>query len=255
MRRLFLAITKGEALRFLGHLDVIRTFERIVQRSGLIATFSEGFNPHMKIAFDAALGVGVAADPLYAELRIESEETTAEISEKLSAECPEGLTICGIIEAEPDWPKLINFLNEDSYEVEGPVSFVQEETETARRLAAFNALPSYLYERVTPKKTRTMDVKQMLSGPVEAEIRGDRAFLRFSLWRINTGSIQPKDLWKILADDFGMPWTPGELVCKRIGTYHREGERRITPFDADAFPKKKAPAPKKKKFGGNKEKK
>ncbi len=255
MRRLFLAITKGEELRFLGHLDVIRTFERIVQRSGLIATFSEGFNPHMKIAFDAALGVGVAADPLYAELRIESGETTDEIAKKLSVECPEGFLIRGIIEAEPEWPKLINFLNEDCYEAEGPVSFASDETETARRLAAFNVAESVLYERVTPKKTRVMDVKQMLSEPVEAEILGNRAFLRFSLWRVNTGSIQPKDLWKILAEDFGMPWTPGELVCKRIGTYHREGNRRITPFDTDAFPKKIVPAPKKKKFGGNKEKK
>ena len=53
MKRLFLSISKGEELRFLGHLDMLRTMERAVIRSGIPIAFSEGFNPHMKIAFDA----------------------------------------------------------------------------------------------------------------------------------------------------------------------------------------------------------
>ena len=69
MKRLFLSISKGEELRFLGHLDMLRTMERAVIRSGIPIAFSEGFNPHMKIAFDAALGVGVTADPLYLEMK------------------------------------------------------------------------------------------------------------------------------------------------------------------------------------------
>lgn len=71
MKRLFLSISKGEELRFLGHLDMLRTMERAVIRSGIPIAFSEGFNPHMKIAFDAALGVGVTADPLYLEMKLE----------------------------------------------------------------------------------------------------------------------------------------------------------------------------------------
>lgn len=64
MIRLFLSISKGEELRFLGHLDYLRTMERAIMRSGLPVAFSEGFNPHMKISMDSALGVGVTADPL-----------------------------------------------------------------------------------------------------------------------------------------------------------------------------------------------
>ena len=50
MRRLFLSITKGEELRFLGHLDYLRTLERAVLRAGIPVAFSEGFNPHMKLS-------------------------------------------------------------------------------------------------------------------------------------------------------------------------------------------------------------
>ena len=75
MKKLFLSISKGEPLRFLGHLDLLRTMERAVIRSGVPVAFSEGFNPHMKIAFDAALAVGVTAEPLYLSLIHISEPT------------------------------------------------------------------------------------------------------------------------------------------------------------------------------------
>ncbi len=242
MRRLFLSIAKGEEVRFLGHLDLLRTLERAVMRTGLIATFSEGFNPHMRIALDAALGVGVACDPLYMELRVESGENLEEIREKLSAACPMGIRIHTVIEAAPEWPKLINFLNEDCYEAEGPVCGTVSEAAIAETLAEFHAEEQILYERVTPKKTRTIDVKTLLTAPVTIKIEGDRAYLRFSILRTSTGSIQPRDLWKLFAERYGMPWKPGELVCQRIGAFHLEDGKRTTPLDPDAFPSKKPAA-------------
>ena len=87
MKRLFLSISKGEELRFLGHLDMLRTMERAVIRSGIPIAFSEGFNPHMKIAFDAALGVGVTADPLYLEMKLEKDFLPEKVSALLPRNC------------------------------------------------------------------------------------------------------------------------------------------------------------------------
>ena len=81
MKRLFLSITKGEELRFLGHLDFLRTMERAVMRSEIPVAFSEGFNPHMKLSLDSALGVGVTADPLYLEIKLEEDMSTEEVRE------------------------------------------------------------------------------------------------------------------------------------------------------------------------------
>src|SRR5205823_11627002 len=49
---------KGESARWLGHLDILRTFERAIRRAELPIAFSTGFNPREKIAFASALGVG-----------------------------------------------------------------------------------------------------------------------------------------------------------------------------------------------------
>lgn len=236
MKRLFLSITKGEAIRFLGHLDFLRTLERAIMRSGIPVAFSEGFNPHMRIALDAALGVGVAADPIYLDIRLERDITAEEAKARLAPELLPGITILGVMEAAVEWPKLINFLTEDCYEAEGPALPGFDEKEIAARIEEFNALPSFIYERVTPKKVRKMDVKPLLTEPVAVRIEDGRAHLSFSLVRNTSGTVQPKDLWKLLAESFGMPWTPGEFVCSRCGTYHREAGVRTTPFDAGVFP-------------------
>lgn len=242
MKRLFLAITKGEEIRFLGHLDYLRTMERVVVRSGIPIAFSEGFNPHMKISLDSALAVGVTADPLYMEIKLEKDMPIEEVKERMQREMPKGMTIYHIEEAAPEWPKFVAFFNEDAYEMEGPVTERADAEAAKEAIARFNALPSFIYQRVTPKKVREMDVKPMIMEPMKVRIEGKRAYLTFSLIRSNTGTVQPKDVWKMLVESFGLPWTPDAFICSRTGTYRKEAGERKTPFDPgvfDAWVKKK----------------
>lgn len=242
MKRLFLAITKGEEIRFLGHLDYLRTMERVVVRSGIPIAFSEGFNPHMKISLDSALAVGVTADPLYMEIKLEKDMPIEEVKERMQREMPKGMNIYHIEEAAQEWPKFVAFFNEDAYEMEGPVTEGADAEAAKEAIARFNALPSFIYQRVTPKKVREMDVKPMIMEPMKVRIEGERAYLTFSLIRSNTGTVQPKDVWKMLAESFGLPWTPDAFICSRTGTYRKEAGERKTPFDPgvfDAWVKKK----------------
>lgn len=242
MKRLFLAITKGEEIRFLGHLDYLRTMERVVVRSGIPIAFSEGFNPHMKISLDSALAVGVTADPLYMEIKLEKDMPIKEVKECMQREMPKGMTIYHIEEAAPEWPKFVAFFNEDAYEMEGPVTEGADVEAAKEAIDRFNALPSFIYQRVTPKKIREMDVKPMIMEPMKVRIERERAYLTFSLIRSNTGTVQPKDVWKMLAESFGLPWTPDAFICSRTGTYRKEAGERKTPFDPgvfDAWVKKK----------------
>ncbi len=230
MKKLFLSISKGEPLRFLGHLDLLRTMERAVIRSGVPVAFSEGFNPHMKIAFDAALAVGVTAEPLYMEMKLEKDMTPDEVKEKLTPQLPKGIIIYDIKDAEDSIGNLVTFLTEDVYEMEGPVTDNGEIDKVQENIQKFNDLDTFIYQRVTPKKVREMDVKPMIIQPMKVRIEGNRAYLTFSLIRSQSGTVQPKDIWKLLAESFHMPWTVGEFICSRTGAYRLEGNTRITPF-------------------------
>jgi hypothetical protein len=73
----------------------------------------------------------------------------------------------------------------------------------------------------------------MILEPLRLSIRNNRAYLTFSLVRSTTGTVQSKDIWKMLSDSFGLPWVNDEFICSRAGTYQREGEKRKTPFDPE----------------------
>jgi radical SAM-linked protein len=63
--RLRIRYSKAGRLRWLSHLELIHALERSVRRAGLAYAVTQGFNPHMKVAFGPALPVGTAGDNEY----------------------------------------------------------------------------------------------------------------------------------------------------------------------------------------------
>src|SRR4030043_377355 len=61
MQRLRLKFSRGEELKFLSHLELMRLWERAIRRAGLPLAYSEGFTPHPQIALAAPLSVGVTS--------------------------------------------------------------------------------------------------------------------------------------------------------------------------------------------------
>ena len=57
--RMIVTFEKGMPLRHIGHLDLMRTMQRALRRSGLPIQYSQGFNPHIRLSFAAPLSVGV----------------------------------------------------------------------------------------------------------------------------------------------------------------------------------------------------
>jgi len=55
---------KGESVRWLGHLDILRTFERAIRRAGLPIAFSNGFNPRERLVFASALSTSSLSTPV-----------------------------------------------------------------------------------------------------------------------------------------------------------------------------------------------
>ncbi len=89
---------KEGRLRFLGQLDLGRTLERAIRRSGLPARFSEGFNPRIRLSFPCASPTGMASRCEIVELQVAAPAGAAEVREALRREMPEGLPA---LSAEP----------------------------------------------------------------------------------------------------------------------------------------------------------
>ncbi len=83
---------------FISHLDLLRTMQRAIKRSGIPVWYSQGFNPHIYLNFPLALSLGVTSRTEFMDFAVTEECDNAVIVENLNAVMPEGLHIVNIAE-------------------------------------------------------------------------------------------------------------------------------------------------------------
>ena len=91
--RMFVVFEKRERLRHIGHLDILRTMQRALRRSGLPIAYSKGFNPHMLIGFASALSVGASGENELMEIELTEDFSAEEVCQKLAPALPEDLSV------------------------------------------------------------------------------------------------------------------------------------------------------------------
>lgn len=87
-------------MRYVGHLDLARAWERIFRRAQVPLEYTQGFNPRPRLQFAAALAVGVTSESEYLDawlIERLDDDLTAWITQ-LNTVCPAGLRVTGVIE-------------------------------------------------------------------------------------------------------------------------------------------------------------
>jgi radical SAM-linked protein len=85
--------TRGEDVKFISHLDLMKVFERAVRRTGLPIAYSQGFNPHPHLVFGLPLSVGVTSDGEYADFELTRQIQPQQFMDVLNASLPEAIRI------------------------------------------------------------------------------------------------------------------------------------------------------------------
>ena len=122
MERLRLAVKKDGALQFLSPLDFARAVRYVIIRAKLPICYSEGFNPHMKLSFASALGVGVSADVEYLDMELAEKLPVPDVMERMNAMSPNGFAVLDGKYVDAKAPKLMAIANYAVYTLRGPLT-------------------------------------------------------------------------------------------------------------------------------------
>ena len=87
---------KYSSIVYLGHLDVMRYFQKAIRRSGIDAAYTEGFSPHLKLSFAQPLSVGVETDGDYFDLEVNTLPDMNTIVQLFKDNCVEGFDIVSV---------------------------------------------------------------------------------------------------------------------------------------------------------------
>ena len=83
--------SKQGLMMFIGHLDMMRYFQKACRRAGIDVVYTEGLSPHMSMSFALPLGVGMTSDSEYVDVDLVDSISGAEIVERLNRSVPEGV--------------------------------------------------------------------------------------------------------------------------------------------------------------------
>lgn len=89
--RYVIKFTKESSIKFISHLDLMRTIQRVIRRANLPMEYSKGFNPHMALSIAQPLSVGVYSDSEYMDIVLVEELEEQEIIDKLNSKTASGI--------------------------------------------------------------------------------------------------------------------------------------------------------------------
>lgn len=140
--------TKEENIKFISHLDVLKTIQKNIRRAGLPVEFSQGFNPHMNTSIAQPLSVGVYSSGEYMDMVLTTEVDEKEILDKLNETAPSGIKYLNALaipykEGEKKVPQAMALIDAARYTIKikySDVSKLEEEINKFLELNEWNAI-------------------------------------------------------------------------------------------------------------------
>ncbi|PJI07122.1 MULTISPECIES: TIGR03936 family radical SAM-associated protein [Clostridium] len=101
--RYLIKYSKGSDIKFVGHLDLMRTIQRAIKRADLPIEYSHGFNPHMTMSIAQPLSVGVYSDGEYMDVKFSDEIPESEVKEKFNKASTNALKIVDVVKIRNEY--------------------------------------------------------------------------------------------------------------------------------------------------------
>jgi radical SAM-linked protein len=115
--RIRITFVKQGALRYTGHLDLHKLWERAARRAELPLAYSQGFHPQPKMNMAAALPLGFSSRCEVLDMKLEHDISLSDLPTRLNGTLPSGLQVVGVEQVEERAPALQTQVASAEYEV------------------------------------------------------------------------------------------------------------------------------------------
>ena len=200
-------------IRFIGHLDVMRFFQKAIRRAGIDVAYTTGFSPHQIMSFAAPLGVGLCSNGEYMDIEVNSMESCQDILERLNLVSVPGIEVISVKILPEGAENAMASVAAASYTVR-----FREGKEPAADIEA--ALPGFLERehipitKKTKKGSREVDLKP---GIFRLEWQSGAFFMLVDA--SSGGNIKPVQLLEALLAECGETLQENALSITREDVY------------------------------------
>jgi len=220
MQRLRIRFCRGEEVKFISHLDIIRLWQRALRRAGVPLAYSEGFNPHPRISLAVPLAIGVTSEGELMDIVCSKWVSPHWFTSAVSQQLPAGIKILQVYAITPTQPSLQSQVSYAEYRVEVETEKGQEEIEAGlRSLLSAERLP-WQHRRDTG--IRSYDLRALIDNLWLIDYHAPCCTLGMKLRCDTSGSGRPEQVTAAL----GFPDHPRSMHRTKLllGTSKTDGE-------------------------------
>ena len=162
---------KHGVMKYIGHLDIMRFFQKVMRRADIAICYSEGYSPHQIMSFASPLGVGLESDGEYMDIEVSETASSKESLRRLNQVMVEGMEVRSYRRLPESSKNAMSIVAAADYRIsfrEGSFSLSKEKLEEA--FSAFLAQKQIVVLKKTKKSEQEKDIRPFIyEGRVEPE--------------------------------------------------------------------------------------
>ena len=220
---------KYGVLRFIGHLDVMRFFQKLMRRADIPIAFTGGYSPHMIMSFASPLGIGLTSDGEYLDIELTAPVDSLEAVKRMNKECAEGIEVISIRQI-PDEKKMtgMTILAAADYLVSVKEGTLPENWKEG--FLDFMAQKEIRVIKQTKRSEREVDIRPLI---YRWEIRGESIFLQLAAG--SAENLKPDLVMETFLSGSAVPEGSVSFAYHRLEMYAdmgEDGKRNLVSLEA-----------------------
>lgn len=225
MQRLKFSFFRGEKLKFISHLEIMRLLQRALRRADIPVACSEGFNPQPRLSIAAPLPVGVTAANEPVEVFLWEKISPAELVQKVNSCLPNGFFINRAEEALEDEPPLMQVVDAALYRGYPLMEKIKLPAgDLHRGVEKISNREELIVERKGKKGPRQINLRPYIYNLKLAEDERGNVELKMFLKTGSQGGARPGEVVRTLSEWSDSSQLPHWLQLHREGLYRRGRE-------------------------------
>ena len=217
-------------MKFIGHLDIMRYFQKAIRRAEIPIAFTSGYSPHMIMSFANPLGVGLTSDGEYFDIELTESIASKEAVRRLNEQMVDGMEIVSFVQI-PDDKKSKGMSIVAGADYLSSVKNGSLPEDLAEKLEAFYAQNEICVVKKTKKSEKEVDIRPMI---YKLECRDGKIYMRVAAGSVQ--NLKPELVTEAFVRYLGMDAEEVTFTHHRLETFaesgNTEGKMILVPLDA-----------------------
>ena len=221
--------SKHGPVKYIGHLDILRYFQKSMRRAEVDIAYSTGFSPHQIMSFAQPLGVGMESDGDYLDIELKTHNGAKDLIDRLNSVMVPGMRIENAVELPDGVKNAMASIAAASYTVTLKNGQDYPE-EVVSKWDEFISSKSIIITKETKKNTLEVDLKPHI---YEASLKND--IFECLVDASSAGNIKSTQILEALYNYAGIEFNKIDFQVTRIDTFTNEGTEekpKLIPLDA-----------------------